>query len=209
MTGKLITLPLRVWLHSARVLARAAGGAAVRAVSLAGQTIEAVTPGPRGAEPVDVGLRERRDAPEPRPPEAATPEAAAPEPPTPEAATPEAAIPEPAIPEPATPEPEAPAPTTPIVEEAEEPVHVSEEPQLVRESAEPGAEEGAGADVTVMEPWSGYRHMNAPEIITRAQQSSRAELAAVRLYESRHRGRETVLAAVDRQLKLGNGADPA
>ncbi|MBV8997982.1 MAG: hypothetical protein JO304_02915 [Solirubrobacterales bacterium] len=186
MTGKLITLPLRVSLESARLITRAAGAAAGRAASLAGQTIKAVTPDLRRAEPIAAAPRERRDAPEPAPPEQHAPE--------------------PPPPEPRAPDPVAPAPPTPIVDED---VHVSEEPELVREVAEPGAEDGAGADVTVMEPWSGYRHMTAHEVITRAQQSSPAELAAVRLYESRHRGRETVLAAVDRQLKLGTGADPA
>ena len=101
---------------------------------------------------------------------------------------------------PATPEP---------VHVSEEPVHVSEEPVLVDEVAEPGAEDGAGAAITVLEPWNGYAHMNAREVIARAQQAGPAELAAVRLYESRHRGRQTVLAAVDRQLKLSGGDRPA
>ena len=91
----------------------------------------------------------------------------------------------------------------------EEPVHFSEEPELVREDAEPGAEDGAGAAVRVLEPWHGYVRMSAREVIARARQANRAELAAVRLYESRHRSRQTVLAAVDRQLKLGNGGGPA
>jgi hypothetical protein len=60
-----------------------------------------------------------------------------------------------------------------------------------------------------MEPWNGYQHMNAREVIARARRADQAELAAVRLYESRHRSRQTVLAAVDRQLKLGGGADAA
>jgi hypothetical protein len=99
-------------------------------------------------------------------------------------------------------EPEAPVVT--------EPVHVSEEPELVREEAEPGAEDGAGARVTVLEPWDGYARMNAREVIARARQAGPAELAAMRLYESRHRSRQTVLAAVDRQLKLsGGGNNPA
>ena len=173
MTGKLITLPLRVAFQSARLVTRAAGGAAGRAASLAGHTIDALAPDLRGAA-------------EPPPPEPTGTE--------------------PPPPEPARTEPPAPAPTAPV---AEEPAHVSEEPELVSELAEPGAEDGAGADVTVREPWSGYRHMNAREVITRAEQSSPAELAAVRLYESRHLSRETVLAAVDRRLKLGNGGDPA
>lgn len=91
----------------------------------------------------------------------------------------------------------------------EAPVHVSEEAELVRESAEPGAENGAGAGVTVKEPWAGYRSLNARDVIDRTRTANVAELAAVRLYESRHRSRRTVLAAVDRQLKLANGGLPA
>jgi hypothetical protein len=90
-----------------------------------------------------------------------------------------------------------------------QPVHVSEEPELVREVAEPGAEDGAGARITVIEPWAGYAQMNARDVIDRARQGSSAELAAVKLYESRHRSRQTVLAAVDRQLKLSAGGHPA
>jgi len=97
-------------------------------------------------------------------------------------------------------------PETPVVRE---PIHVSEEPELVRESADIGAEDGAGAGITVIEPWSGYDRMNARDVIDRARNASPAELAAVRLYESRHRSRQTVLAAVDRQLELANGGNLA
>ena len=86
---------------------------------------------------------------------------------------------------------------------------MSEEPELVAESAEPGAEEGAGADITVIEPWAGYGRLNAKDVIDRARTASVAELAAMRLYEARHRARQTVLAAVDRQLTLANGGRPA
>jgi hypothetical protein len=89
------------------------------------------------------------------------------------------------------------------------PIHVSEEPELVREVAEPGAEDGAGATITVAEPWNGYGRLSAKDVVARAQSADRAELAAVRLYEARHRSRQTVLAAVDRQLKLSNGGAPA
>ena len=180
-------MPVRVWFRSARLLTRAAGDAAGRAYSLARP---ARTPERRG-EPHQ---RERRDVPrarerrnEPRH-------------------------------EPTTQPQPRPMPVRPVhpssfpeepVDIGREPVHVSEEPELVRESAEPGAEDGAGAAVTVMEPWSGYAHMNAREVIARARQASRAELAAVSLYESRHRSRQTVLAAVDRQLKVRGGSAPA
>ena len=51
--------------------------------------------------------------------------------------------------------------------------------------------------------------MSARDVIARAGRASAAELAAVRLYEARHRSRQTVLAAVDRQLKLASGPHPA
>jgi hypothetical protein len=86
-----------------------------------------------------------------------------------------------------------------------EPSHVSEEPELVEESADPGAEDGAGAGITVKEPWTGYGQMNARDVIDRARLANVAELAAITLYEARHRARRTVLVAVERQLKLANG----
>lgn len=79
----------------------------------------------------------------------------------------------------------------------------------MREVAEPGAENGAGAAITVGEPWNGYQRMSAKDVVARSRSADQAELAAVRLYESRHRSRQTVLAAVDRQLKLSNGSAPA
>jgi hypothetical protein len=212
MVGKLITLPLRVWYQSARLLTRAGVGAAERAVSLAGQTIGVASsngsssqngsataaPGWREESieqpvtPVDV--EHPHEEPERRP---------APAQPRETTRTSSVSAVRPLREEPAAPVVPEPAPVVP------EPVHVSEEPELVREEAEPGAEDGAGASVTVLEPWAGYAHMNAREVIERARLASPAELAAVRLYESRHRSRQTVLAAVDRQLKLSSGPRPA
>ncbi len=109
-----------------------------------------------------------------------------------------------------TPEPEPePARSSGTIFEERESVHVSEEPELVREVADAGAEDGAGAAITVAEPWNGYARMGAKDVIARARAGNPAELAAVRLYESRHRSRQTVLAAVDRQLKLASGGAPA
>jgi hypothetical protein len=205
MAGKLITLPLRVWFHSARLLTRAAGDMAERAVSLAGQTIGVTSSngssshnGSATAEPgwreesierpvTPVDVEHPHDEPERRP---------APAQPRETARTRTVTAVRPPVQE----------PEAPVVRE---PVHVSEEPELVREVAEPGAEDGAGANITVIEPWAGYAHMNARDVIDRARQASPAELAAVRLCESRHRSRQTVLAAVDRQLKLSGGGRPA
>jgi hypothetical protein len=86
-----------------------------------------------------------------------------------------------------------------------EPVHVSEQPELVEERAEPGAEDGAGAQVTVSEPWTGYRRMTAREVVDRLSDATPAELAAVQLYERAHRERETVLTAVKRQFQHATG----
>ncbi len=212
MAGKLIMLPFRVWLGSARLLTRAAGGAVGRAASLAGHTIGVASPhrpSPEGASDegrtasatADAGWREEslaepvspvdvehpHDEPEPRP-----------APPPQRDTTPMHSV---TAVRPLNGEPEAPV--------VQEPVHVSEEPELVREEAEPGAEDGAGAQLNVIEPWKGYARMSARDVIARARQATAAELAAVRLYEARHRSRQTVLAAVDRQLKLASGPHPA
>ena len=50
------------------------------------------------------------------------------------------------------------------------------------------------------EPWEGYSRMRAPEIQRALADAEPAALGAVRLYESTHRGRRSVLEAVDRRL---------
>jgi hypothetical protein len=97
--------------------------------------------------------------------------------------------PEPAPP--AVPEPEPEAATA----------HLEDEPELVAEFADPGAEEGAGAELHVDEPWSGYGQMNAADIRDRVVSADAAELAVVQLYESGHRKRRSVLEAVERRSK--------
>jgi hypothetical protein len=72
---------------------------------------------------------------------------------------------------------------------------VSEEPVLVAEVAEAGAEEGAGAEVHVEEPWPGYDRMTAAEIRTRLRSAPEAVTALVTLYEASHKGRTSVLQA--------------
>jgi len=99
-------------------------------------------------------------------------------------------------------EPEAPAFAEAPVPPEPEPIHVSEDPVLVAEVAESGAEDGAGAQVTIDEPWDGYRLMNAGAVIDRLGAASPAELATVELYELAHRNRRTVLQAAQRELKL-------
>jgi hypothetical protein len=115
-----------------------------------------------------------------------------------------AAVVEPEVSPPAGPVEVAPAPVEEPAEPEAEAVHVSEEPELVQEVAEAGAEDGAGAQVTVAEPWEGYAGLNAKDVIDRLAAASPEELAAVSLYESTHQSRQTVLTAVERQLQLSS-----
>ena len=94
----------------------------------------------------------------------------------------------------------APAPEAPAAPEIP-PVHVSEGLQFVEAFAEPGAEEGAGAEVHVKEPWIGYAQMTANDVIVRLADAGPEELATVALYEDVHRRRKTVLAQARRQLR--------
>lgn len=180
MAGKLISLPLRVSLRSAQIVTRAVSGVAGRALAIPGHAIQVASSGRDSRVERDANRADRDIAPRP-----ASPTQTPPAPRTVRAEPP---------PRPAASEP---------------PTHVTEEPVLVSESAEPGAEEGAGARVTVLEPWTGYGRMTARDVIDRVRSASVAELAALRLYEARHRARRTVLAAADRQLKLAAGGRPA
>ena len=68
------------------------------------------------------------------------------------------------------------------------------------ESADAGAEDGAGAQVRIAEPWSGYDQLGARDVIERLAAATPAELAAVQLYEGSKRRRKTVLAEAERRL---------
>lgn len=200
MLGKLITFPLRVPVRSAQLLTRAAGEVAGRAVSISGHAIALVIPGRSQPTWDDVA-----PPPAPEAPVVDIPASTIVDDPAPRG-TDAPSVP-PSAPPPNAPVADAPVewaqePPSPLVEQ---PAHVSEEPELVQESAEPGAEEGAGAGITVAEPWEGYGRMSAKDVIDRARTANVAELATMRLYEARHRARQTVLDAVDRQLKLANG----
>jgi hypothetical protein len=116
--------------------------------------------------------------------------------------------------EPRRPPPRAPAPAHPVpkpppvrrdpADEPPAPAHVSEEPSLVAESADAEAADGAGAELSVAAPWDGYRRAKADEIIAALPDLTREELALVQLYEGTHRKRRTVLAAVERCLKIAS-----
>ncbi len=96
-------------------------------------------------------------------------------------------------------------PATPLDPAQELAKTIDDEPELVEELAEPGAEDGAGAEIEVDEPWEGYAEMNADAVIARLRQASPAELALIELYERANKGRKTVLAAAKRREKELSG----
>jgi hypothetical protein len=175
----LITLPLRVGTKAACIAARpvAAVGSWALELLLGALPSAAEEPVPSGPPP-----------PPPPPPRAAPRPAPPPREPEPELERELELEREPEL----EPEPEA------------EPAHVSEEPELVAESADPEAVDSPTAELTVQEPWDGYRGAKADEVIALLPTMSREELAVVQLYESTHRARRSVLAAVERQLKIAS-----
>jgi hypothetical protein len=87
-----------------------------------------------------------------------------------------------------------PSPAPPI----EEPV--SEEPVLAGSTADPGAEDGASAELEVEPPWPGYRRMKVSEIADRIASADAATLAVLALYERQNADRKGVRSAVDQRL---------
>jgi hypothetical protein len=77
---------------------------------------------------------------------------------------------------------------------------VDDEAVQVAESAERGAESGAGAQVRVDPPWDGYDAMTAADIRDRLVAADAALATAVALYEGVGRGRVTVVTAAERRL---------
>ena len=199
MIGRLVTFPLRVGAHATRTAVRTAEGVAERAVVGAMQVVSGVTNrGPASSEHASSEQTETREQDTARrSPSASQASATAERPTQPDTAPARPSEPAPIV---SAPQPENVEPAI-----APEPVHVSEEPQLVRAEAEPGAEDGAGASVRIRPPWDGYERMAAREVISRLRDASAAELAAVQLYESSNRSRQTVLEAVERRLKAANG----
>jgi hypothetical protein len=94
-------------------------------------------------------------------------------------------------------EPPAPEPSAPEAE----PDHLDERPVVAAEVAEAGAEEGAGAQVHVDQPWHGYGGMTAADIRDRLADADPEVAAVVKLYEAAHKGRSTVIEAADRRMR--------
>lgn len=209
MVGDLITFPLRLGWRAARAAVRGGVQASERAVSVASFLVKSATStGPGEDRAASDAASESRASEQQRP---SPPAPQRPSPPAPDraAATETPGTRSSDAPDTAPPAPIAsrPGDAQPLPEA--EPAHVSEEPTLVEAFAEPGAENGAGAQVTIAEPWEGYRHMNAKDVIARVSDANAVELAAVQLYEAAHRSRETVMTAVERELRAKSGRGAA
>lgn len=213
MLTSMITLPVRLGLRGAELGLRAGLAVAERAIDLLGEVV-APTASPRrsdnrpkppsessaagqsgpsespaadqGGAPDSEGGDPRSAAPSPdqmiAEQDAIAAERPAPKPPQPP--------PSPASPSSGPPEPKPPQAGRP-----------DEGETLVDEVAEPGAEEGAGAQIRIAEPWDGYAQLKAPEVVDQLAGRDQAELAAVELYESAHRKRQTVIDAAKRELR--------
>jgi hypothetical protein len=201
---QLVTLPLRLGVRAARLVLDPLVGAAREALGLAGdesdghreeERTESRPPDPRRSAPVapTTEASHAEPASEPEPGLRENEPSGAPD------AAPPSALVEPA---PVLTE-DAAGPVPPS--EYDEPVHVSEEPVLVAESADPETADGIHTDLHVAEPWDGYRSQNAAEVIAALEDSSPAQIAVVQLYEGTHRRRKTVLEAAERQLRLASG----
>ena len=198
MVGQLLTLPLRIGARGTQIALRTVEGVAGRTAMGALQLVGMIKGrGSTQSPNADTDVAQEPSRTQPPREDAAQTGAAA-----------EAALSrETPIASPGSPAPIVSAPVPVDLERpiAPEPTHVSEEPELVREEAEPGAEDGAGAAVTVRPPWKGYERMAAREVIARLGDATAAELAAVELYERSNRSRQTVLEAVERRMKTANG----
>jgi ferritin-like metal-binding protein YciE len=75
-----------------------------------------------------------------------------------------------------------------------------EDAEVVAEFSEPGAEQGAGAEVHVDPPWEDYDRMTATEIEDRLHDADAVLAAAVQLYEGSRKQRGTVMRAAERAL---------
>jgi hypothetical protein len=209
----LITLPFRVALRGAELGLRVSQALAERAIGLVGEVLAPTASRPtspparkperesepsREAEsPASSGGDPRSAAPSPLQAVAEQEEVAAsrpdfePPPPPAEPSTPAEPSPPAAPPPPAAPRAAARAGSA----------HLDDEDVVVEEVAEAGAEQGAGAQIHVAEPWDGYDQLKAADVVDQLDGRDQAELAAVELYELSHRQRKTVIEAAKQQLR--------
>jgi hypothetical protein len=191
--GSLITLPLRISLRTARAALRTtrdAADAGLGLLDLVGELVErGASGGASTARPAPRAPERSDDKPVPSASNGRGP--ARPVEPVEAVETVEAV------------EPVEPFRTVDPVDPVDpaEPVHVDAEAEIVEEVAEPGAEDGAGAQIHVAPPFDGYDALRAADVVARLRGADIAQLGTIELYEQTHRRRRTVLEAVARELK--------
>lgn len=200
----MITLPVRVSLRGAEFGLRVGQTVAERAIGLLGTVLMPTARRPRaGHEYHSASARARENGSSPPEAPGRSRTGSAGGDPRSGASSPERAVaaqeavaaerPAPAASEPPEPVPPAPGP--------QQPSHVDEAATVIDEVAEPGAEDGAGAEIRIAEPWEGYAQLKAADVVAGLADRDPAELAAVELYELAHRKRRTVVAAAQRELR--------
>jgi hypothetical protein len=96
-------------------------------------------------------------------------------------------------------EPPPPPPAPPTPPEAVPPEPTPGEAARERASRREAetTSDSPGPQIRIDEPWAGYRKQPAGEIVQRLNGSDEATKAVVRLYESGHRKRKSILAATE------------
>jgi hypothetical protein len=194
---KLLLLPVTLPLAAAR-------GALTGVLEAVAEALEDATPSPppapaarRPASPPPA-----RAAPRPASP---PPARAAPRPPSPPPASPLLADDAPVTPLRPRPTPPPPPPPPadeppPAAAEAFGPPEPTRGEAARTREARREAEATAGSpgpEIRIDEPWPGYAKLRAPDIVDRLAAADDATKAMVRLFESEHRKRRTVLAATE------------
>lgn len=100
-------------------------------------------------------------------------------------------------------------PDTPLTRGEADAKTMDDSDELVGEFAERGAEDGAGAQIMLDEPWPGYDAATAEAVTNELAGADAAELAVVELYELAHKARKTVLEAASRRLEELSPPDTA
>jgi hypothetical protein len=214
MTQKLLTLPFRLGFGAARTAFDISAKTLDISTSLVETAIGIIRPGSHETERQEETPARQETA-------ASAPATASPRPTSPPRQTSETSEREnrqrasrvngqpttptfpPPAPTPATVTPPEQLPNTPLTpqQDAIKTIDEADEEEIVAEFAEPGAEDGAGAQLQVEEPWEGYALMNAGAVISRLEQADPAQLALVELYEQMHKKRQTVLSAAAKRLR--------
>ena len=96
--------------------------------------------------------------------------------------------------------PPRPAPTHAAPPVSDKVKTLDDKPVPVAEFGEAGADEDAGADVHVDEPWEGYAGMTAAQVKARLGKANRELVAAVVLYEGFGKRRSSVIDTAERRL---------